>query len=373
MLCPRCGSPDYRIVHRDSVPYCRCKKCGKNYKATSEAGERSQIQKDLAETRLKQKLVDAEAKYKSALNYIKQVEAERDAALSISYSPQIGAIPLHGSQKGDAVCLAIWSDWHWGERVDLEATNGLNEYNPEIASARANKIYQNTLKLIQKERHSSTINHLVIGILGDMITGILHEEQGSPGGNYLSPIEEVSAVQNSLATGIQFLLDNGGLEKITIVCIGGNHGRLTDRMYSSTGHKYSLENLMYWNLKRQMQDPRIEWIIPQSNICYVKVFEKTLRFFHGWEVNFNGGVGGIMIPMIKFILRQNENIRADYSFCGHFHTLLHNDSNRFAINGSLIGASPWSLSKGFPAERPCQLFRVLDKQHGFTGSYPILC
>jgi hypothetical protein len=373
MNCPRCQSDRLqKHGYSQGRPRRHCKDCG--YRFTVKDPAQDPVLAEVANKAHKKELKHWQLQHKNALAHIQRLEHERDAALAIARTPKIHPIPTGDpSSRNDATALVVWSDWHWGERVELAATNGLNEFNPRIAEARANKIYQNTLKLINKERHSSTIGHLVIGLLGDLITGMLHEEQAELGGNHLSPTEEVEQVQNSLSSGIRFLLDKGELERITIICVGGNHGRLTRKMRSGAGHLYSLENLMYWNLRRVLQDPRIEWIIPEANMTYFKVYALTLRFFHGWEVNYQGGVGGVLVPMLKFLLRQDRNIRADYSFCGHFHTLLNNDSNGIGINGSLIGANPWSLSKGFPAEPPRQLFRVIDREHGLTGAYPILC
>ena len=52
---------------------------------------------------------------------------------------------------------------------------------------------------------------------------------------------------------------------------------------------------------------------------YLDVFDKTVGFHHGDAVKFNGGIGGLTIPLMKYLHRANQQRRIDYSFCGHFH------------------------------------------------------
>src|ERR1700691_3310340 len=61
-------------------------------------------------------------------------ERERLLAVGVALKPvSIPAETHAGGAPGYPVTL--WSDWHWGETVDIREMNGINAFNPEIAAA----------------------------------------------------------------------------------------------------------------------------------------------------------------------------------------------------------------------------------------------
>jgi hypothetical protein len=78
----------------------------------------------------------------------------------------------------------------------------------------------------------------------------------------------------------------------------------------------------------------------------------------------------LTIPLTKWQLRQDQGIKADHSFFGHFHQLTLGPG--WSVNGSLIGPTAYGLKLGFAPERPQQLLRFLDSERGWTGAFPVL-
>jgi hypothetical protein len=114
----------------------------------------------------------------------------------------------------------------------------------------------------------------------------------------------------------------------------------------------------------------VEWLISDGNILYYDVLGHRLRFHHGDAIKYGGGIGGLTIPLQKWVHRQDTGIKAHHSFFGHFHQLTL--GNGWSVNGSLIGITPYALKLGFSPERPQQLMRFIDSKRGFTISAPVL-
>jgi len=128
---------------------------------------------------------------------------------------------------------------------------------------------------------------------------------------------------------------------------------------------------MYRNLEWFYRDEdRVTFDVARAYHSYVDIYGQMCRFHHGHQVRYQGGVGGIYIPVNKAIAQWNKGIKADVDFFGHFHQL--RDGGNFICNGSLIGHSAFGISIKADYERPQQAFTVFDNKHGRTFTCPIL-
>lgn len=272
------------------------------------------------------------------------------------------------SGKREATPIILASDWHIEESVDPVSCSGRNEYNLDIARARAKRFFQGVLWLIEHHRQSFTIRDAVLWIGGDIITGYIHEELIETNG--LSPIEAVLMAQELLRDGIAFLLAHAKLERLLIPCSYGNHGRTTQKSRIKTGAKNSYEWGMYKQLEREFRDdPRVVFEITQSAHQYVQVYGFDLHFHHGDNVRYAGGVGGLSIPLNKRVPMWDKVHKSDYHHIGHYHQLL--DLGHTLVNGSLIGYGDYAMSIGAGYEDPQQLLYLLDSKHGKCMVTPI--
>lgn len=271
-----------------------------------------------------------------------------------------------GLREATAVVLA--SDLHIEEVVNPRAIEGRNAYSPDIARARIERMAEGALWLIDMHRSRFEIRDLVLWLGGDCIAGYLHEELEET--NALSPIEAVLFCHELLAGLIRSVLEKGGLERLIIPANVGNHGRTTHRMRAKTRVENSYEFLLYRHLKETFAaDPRVEFAIAAGSHLYLEVYEQTLRFLHGDDVRFWGGVGGVTIPIRKALAAWESFRRADLTVMGHFHQLLH--GRDFVVNGSLIGYNEYALSIKAEYEPPQQGFFLLDSRRGRCCATPI--
>ena len=45
----------------------------------------------------------------------------------------------------------------------------------------------------------------------------------------------------------------------------------------------------------------------------------NLRLYHGHQIKYSDGVGGLTIPLNKWQAKQDQIVRADFNLMGHYH------------------------------------------------------
>ena len=275
--------------------------------------------------------------------------------------------------REEVIAISTLSDVHIEEPVVKSVVNNLNEYNLIIAEERVSRYFKRLMYIITQTRKAGyKVDNLVLGLLGDFITGYIHEELEEV--NQLTPSEATFVIQNLLIKGIKFLSEEGNFQKIIIPCVPGNHGRTTIRKRYTTGHKNSYEWLMYNNIKNAFIESgrysNVEIIIPESEFIYLDLFGYINKFSHGDHFNYQGGIGGLEVPLKKWILRENAVIKTDMSWIAHWHQYI--VLNKVRVNGSLIGYNSYARAFGFEPEPPKMQFQLLDKRRGFTLNNPII-
>ncbi len=310
------------------------------------------------------------AKYNAALGQLHVREREMEALVGLQ-SP-IDTYKLTAktpSGESEATAFMVASDWHVEEEVRASVVNGKNRYDLAIAELRAGQFFQNGLRLIEINRQATSIKNLVLPILGDFITNDIHEELVEI--NQLSPMDAAIFARKLLTSGIEFLLEKGNFDEIVVPCHSGNHGRTTKKVQVSTEQGHSLEYFTYVTMRDHFKkEPRVRFLISDGYHSYLKVYSTTIRFHHGHMVKFQGGVGGIYIPVNKAINQWNKIEWADLDVFGHFHQM--KDGGNFVSNGSLIGYNAYALSIKADYELPKQAFFLIDRKKGKTITAPIL-
>ena len=327
------------------------------------------VESDLQTARFKGEIGDLRAKYTKALKKIDQLE--QDLGLQQFLQEHTAPFVIESATGGgsnEATPILVASDWHVEQRVLARETNGLNEFNLDIASARANRFFTAGLRLIKLLNQDVQIHTVVLGLLGDFITGQIHESMVEK--NQLPPTQAIVFAQNHLISGIELILNNSPY-RLLVVCKMGNHSRNTDKSRIGVENGHSYEFLMYLSLKHYFkgQEDRVEFIVDDSFHTYVDIYNETYRFNHGHTIKFQGGVGGLFIPAYKKIAKWDQAKSATRTIVGHHHTYL--DGGNFHCNGSLIGFDERAAGEGFSYEPPIQTLLLVDKKRGQTCKWPI--
>jgi hypothetical protein len=307
---------------------------------------------------------DGKKVLEAAVKKIEALEEENEVLLNLrDRTPQLFDIaPKVSKGKSESVAFIVMSDWHSEELVLPGQVGGLNEHNLTIGEARATKAWQGGQRLWDIFRKDTAIKTIVVALLGDFITGRIHEDTSES--CLLPPSDSIYRAQNMILSGLQFLLANTESDvEIIVVCHSGNHGRMTKDQLIANERGNSLEQYMYFNIRDHFKgDARIKFQIADGYHSYVTLWDRyVVRLHHGHQINYGGGVGGITIPVNKAIAQWNKGRKADLDVFGHFHQNV-NFSN-FVCNGSLIGYNAYALSIKADYEPPTQSFFLINKKY----------
>ena len=156
--------------------------------------------------------------------------------------------------------------------------------------------------------------------------------------------------------------------EIVVPCNYGNHGRTTRKPRHSTGARNSYEWMLYHVLAKSLKGKAC-FEVSDGYHLLLDCYGKTVRFHHGDGLQYQGGIGGLTIPVEKAIAAWNKGIRADLDVFGHWHQSQQNP--KWICNGSLIGYNAYSVAIKAPYEPPSQTFFLMDRKHGRTITAPI--
>lgn len=275
------------------------------------------------------------------------------------------------AQEGTAVLL--FSDIHPEEVVKPETVAGLNDFGPDIAEERVYKLIEGVrwhLETIRSRKGSAgyKIRDFMLCLLGDLISNTIHADLQES--NAMGPADAINFVFDLIQTVIDALLEDDELERIIVPCVMGNHDRMTKRNRHQTKAQTSLATIVYAGLQRLYEDePRVEFDIARGNLLYVECYGKMIRNTHGDDIRYNGGVGGLTIPMRKALDSWDRSVQAAITNCGHWHQVM--DGKDFCVNGSIIGYGPFAQAIKARFEPAAQVFYVIDPARGKRLFTPI--
>lgn len=314
---------------------------------------------------------EVERENKALLKRLADMQDHMRQALALRDYGAPKAIKPPARHKFRGVAVALLSDWHVEEHVRPETVNGLNEYTPAIAERRARRCFQGIAWAIN---HHTTgdqpyaVDELVLWLGGDFFSGYIHDELEET--NFMSPVKAVQFAARLITGGIDYLLANTSV-RLTVPCSFGNHGRTTQRKRISSAADNSFEWLMYGIIASRYEDnDRVRFEIADGAHLYLTIADHVVRFDHGDDVRYAGGVGGITIPMRKAVAQWNRARHADLSCFGHYHQIF--DGGDTLHNGSLIGWGPFASYVKAGYEDPAQLFFMLDPDRGKRFVTPIM-
>lgn len=285
--------------------------------------------------------------------------------LKISGGVEVHEIkPPCSDQNRQTIPIVQFSDWHIEENVKKESVLGLNEYNPEIAKERADSVVYQMCKIISHHQAKYNINSIVLALLGDFIGGWIYDELMQT--NSEAPLAAIRTARNLLLSGLKHIHNTLDVEKIYVVCIGGNHSRTSKRIQFANFSDVSLEYGMYLDLQEiceQMGMDKFEFIIPKAQLAVVELLGKKILFAHGYEFKYQGGIGGVYPPMLRWFFKISKSLKVDKAFIGHWHQPIFTE--QCVVNNSLKGFDAYAMDKGMDFQPPSQNLILLDSRYGF--------
>jgi hypothetical protein len=307
-----------------------------------------QLAADAELARLRSEVASYRNRYKAALAQIDKERERADALVSLKgIAPTQSKPPKQTKQtKHDATMVVLLSDIHCEETVRPETVNGLNSFDLDVCQARLEELQERFFTMLAHERELTRIERVVLWLGGDLISGMIHPELAEE--NALHPLAAIRWIGERLRGFLDAVADNA--KEIVVATSCGNHGRTTEKLRTNEADT-SYEHHLYLTMRAA-----------------------RIRFCHGHAVRYQGGIGGIHVPLNKAIAAWDATERADLTCLGHWHQFSWGRAGRYVSNGSVIGHSAYAVRIKATYEPPCQAAIVID--HGrreVTKAYPLFC
>lgn len=266
--------------------------------------------------------------------------------------------------------VLLLSDVHFGEFVDPRVAMGLS-YTEDIAKRRLERTRDVTIRYKQLRETSYPIRKLTIAVLGDMLSGDIHEELQQTNENPL-PVSLVTLSYYLHDMGLAFAKEFGS-DNVKFIFIPGNHPRTTKKMPHKRRNQMSWEYVLGHMVKALANDMyAVE--VPLSIVPIFSVFKFRMGLHHGDSVKSNSFAGIPFYGMkqrreaVQALLRHLGQPQVDFLAFGHFHTptILEGTDATVIINGSVKGGDEYSIGEYFSSNDPVQLLLTFHKKHGLT-------
>lgn len=296
------------------------------------------------------------------------VAKELIQSLPVPSKPIEVTIPknLVGKRVQENLTLII-SDIHAGEVVTKEETYDFNEYDFSIMVERIQNLFGTMLDISQTKLVGYKFRTLNIDLLGDMLSGIIHEELAET--NDLAIVEAILLTAFVMASAISAI--SPYFERINIHGVVGNHGRLSKKVKYKKG--FNNYDYLFYQLLRIFlaKHDHIKFDFPKSWFLVYKNNGYTVCIFHGDSIRTWAGVPwyGIQRAINKLSkMLAKKGIIVDIWEMGHFHQDADIPDN-VLVNGSLIGPSEYSIKRLHSVSPAVQKLYGCHKDIGITFMY----
>lgn len=325
---------------------------------------------------LKNRVFELEAQLKSVRSNTLTDEYVQRKIIGLSADVQSAAIPGWSLDVPRGLALpgvphAMWSDWHWGERVFSAQVNGVNEFDLAIAHRRARELVGKTIYLLRHHIVNPQFPGIVVALGGDMLTGDIHDEltESNEQPNMVSMLD----LYGVLHWAISSLRDEFG--HIFLPCVPGNHGRNTRKPRAKNRAFSNFDWLLYQFLARSFEnDERVKFFIPDGADAIYNVAGHRYLLTHGDQFRGGDGMIGHFGPVLRGQKKkQSRNadigLEFDTMVHGHFHTYF--PTGKILGNGSLKGYDEYASQSNFAYEPPIQALWITHPEHGITHHLPV--
>ena len=287
------------------------------------------------------------------------------------------------------VGVSLFSDLHWGSRIDRRASNGLAEYNIDIARERLARWRNGVLRFTQMNQVWVELDELFILALGDDLEG--HGEMFQSQALQMS--ESIIFQMMGFAEDMTDILLSY-LERyphLTIIKVPGNHGRTAARAKGA----YTPDNfeLMVWEIiaERVRHQTGGEWITSDNGVRSLLGGQIDFHIHYGAIALFEilgwlclgrhgHGIRGLQSTYTgaldnKFRLNAIVGEIINWYFKAHLHEAQSSESEiqgEVIQNGCFVGPSLLSVEMSrAAASLPSQEFMLFHPNRGKTHHYRI--
>ena len=284
--------------------------------------------------------------------------------------------PTKGIHRGETPqsVVAPLTDTHVGDRVDNNQMYGLNEYDITLFNKRLHGWMTQVINLTNLRRNIAPVDELVIPMLGDMISGDIHEELART--NVENCMLQMMNGAFLISQAIREL--SAHFTTIRIPAVVGNHGRMTRKIPSKDKYM-DWDYMMYQWIAAFCKDlDNVNFEIPKSFMHIFEVANQRILIMHGDSISGGGSLNAITasVQKLRTVIQYGERTGAEDRFTGfdavmigHFHRIDEYDigTGPLLINGTLKGGDEFTTSRLHVATAPKHLISWWHPELGYLG------
>lgn len=275
-----------------------------------------------------------------------------------------------GARSSQELVL-MYSDLHAAEVVTLEATRGINKYDWTVMQERMGLIQSSVLSHV--EHFGFPISKLHIHMLGDMLSGDIHEELAITNDR---PLAE--AVVDLAYEHLPWILRFAEEFPVRIAGVPGNHPRPRPKTSFKEQHN-NADWLFYKMLEALLRGhPNIEFDLNRGGYSVQMIcnrWRSLMMHGDGIRSSMPGVPWGGVIRRVTTLEAQFNTARQplDYVEMGHFHTSNSLDGihAKTFTNGSVKGADEYGLAQFGSGRDAEQKLLSFHPERGYTGEFPL--
>jgi len=308
-------------------------------------------------------LVDTIKRYVTPFKPVKQYPTRKPGSVKRGHKAQVMVAPL--------------TDTHVGDNVKREQTVGLNEYDIELFSRRMWGWSNQVLTLAEYRRNICDVDELVIPMLGDMISGDIHEELART--NIDNCMMQMMYGAKIISQALMFLAPH--FEEIKVPCVVGNHGRMTRKIQSKDRYMDWDYMLYQWVSVFVSKQTNIKFEIPKSTSHISTIANRNVLMMHGDSIGGGGATATILrsVTALRSVLQYKTQLVTDDEFniassfddvlLGHFHRVDEVDigTGSLHICGTMKGGDEYTISRLNLITKPKQIVLYFHPEHGQVG------
>lgn len=260
--------------------------------------------------------------------------------------------------------VAQCNDWHMGAVQPASEIEGFNSFSPDVCTARAIEYATKLIEWVDLHRYAYTADELVIPVLGDMISGDIHDELRITNA-YPAPVQAVEA-GSLLARFVQILAPHFKKVRVEFV-VEDNHARLTKKPQAREAGLNSMNYVVGFVAKEKLAAHKNVTfnMYPVYEAC-INVQGRRYLCCHGHGVMGWGGhpYYGIDRKVSKEALKRMnapDITKFHKILMGHWHTPA--TLQWYWIGGSMSGTDAFDHKCGRHAE-PSQAAWFVHPKHG---------
>ena len=341
--------------------------------------DKERLKLDKKVTTFKAEAVHWKKLYEQAIKQTAKQELLEDTIFNLAPAFEAVKIPdpsYEPTTETPQTVVAPLSDTHVGDNVEMIQMGGLNAYDIDIFNRRLYGWANTVLQLVELRRNFAPINELVIPMLGDMISGDIHDELART--NVDNCMGQMIRGANLIAQAVMFLAPH--FNKIRIPCVVGNHGRMTRKPPMKDKYMDWDYMLYQWVAAFCKEQENLEFHIPKTFVTSFDVYDRTIMILHGDMVPGSGTGTSVMnsITKMRSVFEYGrtaalENLgipeHIDSVMMGHFHRVDEYDigTGEIHICGTMKGGDEFALQRLQVFTPPKHIVTYWHPQYGCVG------